>query len=552
MPNFLQTTGHWSKAWNAKRSTFLTRELRNTRANVEAQYAAWISAGYTIYDIPAEGGLTYLSGKAAGNYLCVWKTLEPAYLVTPDTGTATAGAATTITLAAGASAVDDYYNGMVIEILTGTGSGQFNIIKDYDGTSKVATVTTWGVNPDNTSQYKIGDYDKILNADISPHTSIIITGIKINTYNKIEKIDLESKIDFSNNGVAIVCEFWYMNITKMPVIVNPCKFFKFSNITIDCNADTTQYINDSLFYNVNINFNDHSISVVDCNYENVNFDSIYIINTGDSVFTNCIINDSHVSLGVSTNVDFDNTVFIDSQFDNSGASALTKNIIYLQGDIVFNGEVNNYLFINTHPDRQTFIPDSVTFETIDTTDTTGLMTDANYQSLDTLISTSLANVRVTGGQYSRRFYEMAFKPNNAIDADFKTMFAREQSLLVIWRDDLDETFVTDTGGARKIKNLAFYENDGTTAYDYRNNENFLILTEDADGNEVTFAWYQGLVYGTYFSDFWDDTTYTIKRIFQILEPPENLTWRNILPYADSPIECSASFKEMVSVFVDSL
>jgi hypothetical protein len=74
---------------------------------------------------------------------------------TVNAGTAQAGAATTITLAAGASANDDEYNNMAVTIDSGTGLGQTAIISDYVGSTKVATVPTWGTNPDATSVYRV-------------------------------------------------------------------------------------------------------------------------------------------------------------------------------------------------------------------------------------------------------------------------------------------------------------------------------------------------------------------------------------------------------------
>ena len=70
-----------------------------------------------------------------------------------DIGTAVApGTANTITLDAGASAVNDYYNGLSVFITSGTGSGQLRTISDYVGSSKLATVSVnWTTNPDNTS-----------------------------------------------------------------------------------------------------------------------------------------------------------------------------------------------------------------------------------------------------------------------------------------------------------------------------------------------------------------------------------------------------------------
>lgn len=71
-------------------------------------------------------------------------------------GTAQAGGASSITLAAAASANDDEYNGQTIEITGGTGAGQIRHITDYDGTSKVATVdSAWSTQPDATSTYEV-------------------------------------------------------------------------------------------------------------------------------------------------------------------------------------------------------------------------------------------------------------------------------------------------------------------------------------------------------------------------------------------------------------
>lgn len=71
-------------------------------------------------------------------------------------GTAQAGATGSITLAAGASAVDNFYRGLVIETTGGTGPSQRRVISAYNGTSKVATVyPNWTVTPDDTTTYAI-------------------------------------------------------------------------------------------------------------------------------------------------------------------------------------------------------------------------------------------------------------------------------------------------------------------------------------------------------------------------------------------------------------
>ena len=76
-----------------------------------------------------------------------------------DEGTAQAGDATTITLATTASTINDVYNGSLVTIQAGTGSGQTREILDYVGATRVATIsvgaTDWAVAPDSTSIYAV-------------------------------------------------------------------------------------------------------------------------------------------------------------------------------------------------------------------------------------------------------------------------------------------------------------------------------------------------------------------------------------------------------------
>ena len=71
-------------------------------------------------------------------------------------GVAQAATASSITLAATASAVSDSYVGSVAYISSGTGVGQVRLVTAYDGATKIATVSNnWTTTPDNTSVYKI-------------------------------------------------------------------------------------------------------------------------------------------------------------------------------------------------------------------------------------------------------------------------------------------------------------------------------------------------------------------------------------------------------------
>ncbi len=86
-------------------------------------------------------------------------TLSPRRLPVVRTGTAQAGANSTITLDAGASAPDDYYNGCFVNITNNSPSnalGQARKITDYVGSTKVATIEgTWGTNPSSASTFEI-------------------------------------------------------------------------------------------------------------------------------------------------------------------------------------------------------------------------------------------------------------------------------------------------------------------------------------------------------------------------------------------------------------
>lgn len=68
--------------------------------------------------------------------------------------TAQAGAASTITLDAGASGTDNFYINNKVFIWSGTGAGQVRSFVSYVGSTKVLTVdSTWTTNPDSTSKF---------------------------------------------------------------------------------------------------------------------------------------------------------------------------------------------------------------------------------------------------------------------------------------------------------------------------------------------------------------------------------------------------------------
>ena len=75
-----------------------------------------------------------------------------------NSGTLQSGGTTTVRLAAGASAVDDFYNGMTLRSTGGTGSGQERKIIDYVGATRDATVSiAFSPALDGTTTYNVID-----------------------------------------------------------------------------------------------------------------------------------------------------------------------------------------------------------------------------------------------------------------------------------------------------------------------------------------------------------------------------------------------------------
>jgi len=96
-----------------------------------------------------------------------------AYFAMLRSGTAQAGASTTITLDAGASSLNGFYENYLIGITSGTGSGQTpRLITGYVGATKVATVSNlWATTPDNTSVFLMIPWGRVTVGRFTP-TSI--------------------------------------------------------------------------------------------------------------------------------------------------------------------------------------------------------------------------------------------------------------------------------------------------------------------------------------------------------------------------------------------
>ena len=85
-----------------------------------------------------------------------WTTGAGTGLTALASGTAQAGTASTIQLAAGETFADDELNGNIVKVTSGTGAGQARVIVDYTGATDTADIyPNWATNPDATSVYEV-------------------------------------------------------------------------------------------------------------------------------------------------------------------------------------------------------------------------------------------------------------------------------------------------------------------------------------------------------------------------------------------------------------
>lgn len=119
-------------------------------------------AGYlTLTGAETDAALLVLAAKVASGPKATLATLTPRVLPVLESGTATAGAAGSITLAAGAAAYD--LRGCIVRTTGGTGGGgtggadnQARVITAYNPATKLATVSpNWEVTPGATTTYDI-------------------------------------------------------------------------------------------------------------------------------------------------------------------------------------------------------------------------------------------------------------------------------------------------------------------------------------------------------------------------------------------------------------
>jgi hypothetical protein len=147
-------------------------------------------SGYlTLSGAETDASLVVLCAKVASGPKATLLEVRPRVLPIVHAGTAQAGAAGTITLASGASATDDFYNGCILRTTGGTGGGgtggannQARVMTDYVGSTKVATIEpNWETTPSSDTTYDVLLTEVAVNAVLSPATTTPPTAAAIRT-----------------------------------------------------------------------------------------------------------------------------------------------------------------------------------------------------------------------------------------------------------------------------------------------------------------------------------------------------------------------------------
>jgi hypothetical protein len=146
------------------------------------------------------------------------------------------------------------------------------------------------------------------------------------------------------------------------------------------------------------------------------------------------------------------------------------------------------------------------------------------------------------GTIRRQFYKIDFIENHQFNDDLKNF--DDNDIFIVNRADLSAYLLT-TLGIGSVLGLRFYQGSGSTLAAPRIDETFLI--QIINGSNIHYiAWHQGELKKTIYSDYWDETRYTIGAIFQIWENPAEVDYSNLWNQTNSPISGSIQVQDITS------
>ena len=244
-----QTTENASIWARGKATSGSTTTLVDATHGVD--YAAWRTdqwVGYWVYIFSGTGAGQMRQISANTGTTLTWVTAGTApdatsrYMIIGfDAGTATAGAASSLTDSTKAWEVNRWRN-YVVRILAGTGAGQYRPIASNTAT-RLDVITPWATTPDNTSVFVIqGDPDKVY-LIAAGHGSIPIQNLDSNVSTFGRQVDWgiargASATVAGHQPVAIASATWAANVAT-PTTAHPHQFKVGDSVTVAGITTTT-------------------------------------------------------------------------------------------------------------------------------------------------------------------------------------------------------------------------------------------------------------------------------------------------------------------------
>jgi hypothetical protein len=155
----------------------------------------------------------------------------------------TAGSASTATLDAGASAVDNFYIGQLLTLTGGTGAGQTRRVLGYVGSTKVATVdSNWTTNPASGTAFRLIasasgtltsiERDAVADA-LLDRANAVETGLTPRSALKLSAASLAGKISGATAGAGTVTVRNAVADSKNRLVVTNDAFNNRTAVTVD-------------------------------------------------------------------------------------------------------------------------------------------------------------------------------------------------------------------------------------------------------------------------------------------------------------------------------
>lgn len=197
--------------------------------------------------------------------------------------------------------------------------------------------------------------------------------------------------------------------------------------------------------------------------------------------------------------------------------------VYYYGEVVTNSNIN-YSFENLETDI---------FDGDKTLDITTIQSTANYIVQNCKVSPGYNIVDTAVGRFIRNTYNINLAPgwNPPVDDALKETNA--DTFWVVKREDIEATL-----NGKIIKNLKLYDS-GLSLYNYKSNDNFIIIANNATKGNAVFCFYNNKIKGTVFSDQYLDVAYTITDCIILMEPNEISELSHVVSstaLADGPLE----------------